>query len=125
MRRLPSLLILLPLFLQTVHADEQSGATVYATTCSACHAQGKYNAPPFGDRQRWKKLVAEGLDDLVPAALGGIRKMPAKGGNLSLSDAEVARAVVHMANAAGGRFAEPSASDVERWRHKADARKQR
>jgi hypothetical protein len=28
-----------------------------------------------------------------------------------------------MANAGGGKFAEPSATDAERWRKKADARR--
>jgi hypothetical protein len=33
--------------------------------------------------------------------------MPAKGGNPDLDDVEIARAVVHMANAAGAKFNEP------------------
>ena len=35
--------------------------------------------------------------------------MPAKGGNSDLDEIEVARAVVHMANAAGAKFKEPEA----------------
>ena len=34
--------------------------------------------------------------------------MPAKGGNPSLDDFEVARGVVYMANAAGANFPEPA-----------------
>jgi len=34
--------------------------------------------------------------------------MPAKGGNPSLDDVEVARGVVYMANAAGASFPEPA-----------------
>jgi cytochrome c5 len=34
--------------------------------------------------------------------------MPAKGGNPSLDDFEIERAVVYMANSAGGKFAEPA-----------------
>jgi hypothetical protein len=33
--------------------------------------------------------------------------MPAKGGNPDLDDVEVARAVVHLANAGGAKFKEP------------------
>ena len=62
---------------------------------------------------------------LVPAALAGVRKMPAKGGNPELSDLEVARAVIHMANAGGGRFAEPTSTDLARWRQKADKRRKK
>jgi cytochrome c5 len=116
---------ILPLFLAILafhgNAEDQSGAAVYAAVCSECHASGKDDAPVFGDAKRWRKLVREGLDDLVPAALRGIRKMPAMGGNPALSDLEVARAVVHMANAGGGKFAEPGAADAKRWRKKADA----
>lgn len=104
-------------------AEEKTGEQVYASTCAECHASGKLGAPVLGDRKRWKKLVAEGLDDLVPAALRGVRRMPPKGNNPALSDLEVARAVVFMANAGGGQFAEPLAVDSQRWRKKADRKK--
>ncbi len=119
-------LLLLPLIAAlspTVVAQEKSGAEVYQAVCIECHGSGKDNAPRFGDAKAWGKLVREGLNDLVPAALRGVRKMPAMGGNPQLSDLEVARAVVHMANAGGGKFAEPSAADAARWRKKADARR--
>jgi hypothetical protein len=49
--------------------------------------------------------------------------MPAMGGNPGLTDLEVARGVVHMANAGGGKFAEPTGADAARWRKKADTRR--
>ena len=119
-----TILLLSSLALPAFAAD-RTGAEVYEGTCSECHAQGKFNAPVFGSAKHWNKLVREGLDDLVPAALGGVRKMPAKGGNPELSDLEVARAVIHMANAGGGRFAEPTGADLARWRQKADKRKKK
>jgi len=117
---LVALLASLPL---AVFAQEKTGAEVYATVCSECHGTGKHDAPVFGDRKRWSKLVREGLNDLVPAALRGVRKMPAMGGSPALTDLEVARGVVHMANAGGGKFTEPTAADAARWRKKAGARK--
>jgi cytochrome c5 len=123
----PRLLTLLPLIAalpQPGFAQEKSGAQVYEAVCSECHGSGKDNAPLFGDTKRWGKLMREGLNDLVPAAMRGVRKMPAMGGNPALTDLEVARAVVHMANAGGGKFAEPTAVDAARWRKKAGARKQ-
>jgi len=41
---------------------------------------------------------------LVNNAIKGIRTMPAKGGNPSLSDEEVAAAVIWMANQSGGNL---------------------
>ncbi|MDP3538170.1 MAG: c-type cytochrome [Azonexus sp.] len=122
MRLLP--LALLAVFLPA-GAEEKSGAEVYESTCIECHGSGKHRAPILGDKKAWRPLVREGLDDLVPASYGGLRKMPAKGGNPALSDLEVARGVIFMANAGGGKFAEPSASDLERWRRKADSRRKR
>ena len=121
--RLFTLLPLLAALPLPALAQDKSGAEVFAAVCIECHGSGKDNAPVFGDRKRWGKLVREGLDDLVPAALRGVRKMPAMGGNPQLSDLEVARAVAYMANAGGGRFAEPTAAEAARWRKKADARK--
>ena len=115
-----ALLASLPL---AAFAQEKSGAEVYETVCNECHGTGKHDAPVFGERKRWGKLVREGLNDLVPAALRGVRKMPAMGGNLTLSDLDVARGVVYMANAGGGKFAEPTAADAARWRKKADTAK--
>lgn len=117
-----STLFLLACLALPVYAADRSGAEVYEGTCSECHGSGKFDAPRFGNARRWQKLVREGLNDLVPAALAGLRKMPPKGGNPDLSDLEVARAVIHMANAGGGRFDEPSEADLARWRRKADKR---
>jgi cytochrome c5 len=103
-------------------AQEKSGEEVYNTTCSQCHGDGKDGAPVFGNRKQWGKLVREGLNELVPTALVGIRKMPARGGNPALSDGEVAGAVIHMANAGGGHFPAPTPADLARWRKKADQR---
>jgi homospermidine synthase len=40
--------------------------------------------------------------------------MPAKGGNPDLDDVEVARAVVHLANAGGAKFKEPEVKAQQR-----------
>ena len=50
-----------------------------------------------------------GLNSLVQTAIKGKGAMPPKGGDTSLTDAEVARAVVFMANSAGATFKEPAA----------------
>lgn len=87
----------------------KTGQQVYETTCTACHAAGIAGAPKFGDKGAWGGLIKQGQDTLVDAAIHGIRAMPPKGGNPSLDDIEVARAVAYMANAAGADFKEPEA----------------
>ncbi|HOY70282.1 MAG TPA: c-type cytochrome [Methylotenera sp.] len=85
-------------------AAGKSGKEVYTATCSMCHGTGLMNAPKFGDKGQWEPRIAQGYDTLVKNATNGIRTMPAKGGNASLSDAEVADAVKYMANEAGAGF---------------------
>ena len=87
----------------------KAGAEVYNAACMACHGSGAAGAPKMGDSGAWSKRIAQGYDTLVSHAIKGIRAMPAKGGNPDLDDVEVARAVVHMANAGGAKFKEPAA----------------
>lgn len=101
-------------------ADNDKGAEVYEQTCRTCHGTGNLGAPRVDDGKRWKKLIKEGLDDLVPAALRGVRRMPARGGNPALSDEDVALAVIYMANRNGAAFGAPSAADLARWQRLAE-----
>jgi len=86
----------------------RSGKEIYETVCAACHATGALNAPKFGDKAPWAKLIPQGLEQLTANAIKGIRNMPARGGNPSLTDAEVGRAVAFLANQAGASFKEPA-----------------
>ena len=88
---------------------EKTGKEVVEAVCGACHTSGALNAPKIGDKAAWGKLIKEGFDDITREAIKGIRQMPARGGNPDLSDTEVARAVVYMANQAGANFKEPAA----------------
>ena len=89
-------------------ASMKSGEQVYAAQCTACHATGALNAPKFGDAAAWAPRIKTGFDALLHSALAGKGQMPAQGGG-DFSDFEIARAVVHMANQGGARFAEPAA----------------
>ena len=86
----------------------QPAEAVFTAICSACHTSGAAGAPKLGDAGAWAPRIAQGYDTLLKHAIEGIRAMPAKGGNPDLDDVEVARAVVYMANKAGGKFAEPA-----------------
>ena len=87
----------------------KSGAEVYKQVCQACHSTGVLNSPKIGDKGAWAKLIALGLDTLTSGAIKGIRQMPPRGGNPDLSDLEVRRAVVYMANESGASWKEPEA----------------
>jgi cytochrome c5 len=73
-----------------------SGQEVYQQVCAVCHGAGLAGAPKTGDKAAWKPRIAQGVATLYTHALGGIRMMPAKGGNSSLSDAEVKAAVDYL-----------------------------
>lgn len=93
----------------------KTGEQVFAQVCTACHTAGVAGAPKLGDTAVWAPLIKTGLDEMVKIAIHGKGGMPAKGGNPSLSDFEIERAVVFMANKSGGTFEEPKepAKEVE------------
>lgn len=85
-----------------------SGESVYTAQCAACHNAGLAGAPKFGDAGAWSARIATGYEALLTSALKGKGAMGAQGGG-AYRDAEIGRAVVHLANAAGGKFPEPQA----------------
>lgn len=90
-------------------AGPKSGEEIYKTVCSACHESGAAGSPKFGDKAKWAPLLKEGQTHLVESAIKGVRAMPPRGGSAGLSDLEVERGVVYMANNAGGNLKEPAA----------------
>ncbi|WP_296444783.1 c-type cytochrome [Rhodoferax sp. UBA5149] len=86
---------------------ERSGSEVVSSTCAACHVKGEQGAPRIGDELAWAKRTSQGLTALTENALKGIRNMPAHGGNASLSDIEIERAITYMVNHSGGHWIEP------------------
>jgi cytochrome c5 len=77
-------------------SGKPDGAKVYQTVCSLCHGPGLAGAPKFGDKAAWKPRIGQGLATLHEHAIKGIRAMPAKGANPTLSDTEVSAAVDYM-----------------------------
>ena len=86
----------------------KTGAQVYKAVCAGCHDSGAAGAPKFADAAAWAGPNATGLQSMVANVVKGKGAMPAKGGNPALDDFEIERAVVYMANSAGGKFAEPA-----------------
>ncbi|AOG22019.1 c-type cytochrome [Acidovorax sp. RAC01] len=86
----------------------KSGQEVYAAQCAACHTSGAAGAPKLADADAWSARIKTGFEALVQSALKGKGAMAPQGGG-DFNDTEIARAVAHMANAAGAKFAEPAA----------------
>jgi len=75
---------------------------------AVCHEAGVAGAPKFGDAAAWEPRIKTGYDALLNSALKGKGNMAAQGGG-DLSELEIGRAVVYMANAGGASFEEPKA----------------
>ncbi|MGB4880173.1 MAG: c-type cytochrome, partial [Thiolinea sp.] len=73
------------------------GEKIYRSICFSCHDVGIANSPKLGDKAVWAPRIAAGQATMYTHALQGLNAMPAKGGNLALSDDEVKAAVDWMA----------------------------
>lgn len=73
------------------------GKEVYSKVCVTCHGTGLAGSPRFGNADDWGPRVARGMASLYHSALNGTPKgMPAKGGHVTLPDADVKAAVDYM-----------------------------
>jgi cytochrome c5 len=86
---------------KSVAPVERSGEQVYTAVCAACHANGLLNSPTIGDKVAWAPRAAAGLSALVTSAINGIGSMPARGGDPSVTDAEIRSAILHMTKDTG------------------------
>jgi cytochrome c5 len=93
-----------------------TGEQVYGQVCKTCHEAGLAGAPKSGDKAAWTPRIAQGEKSLVAHAVGGFQGksgvMPPKGGNTDLTDDEVHRAVVYLANQVGAGWKEPAVPAV-------------
>lgn len=87
----------------------RSGEDIVKAVCATCHQAGVANAPKLGDAKEWAPRIKQGLNAMVQAVIKGKGAMPPKAGDASLTDDEIRRAVVAMANQAGAKFKEPAA----------------
>ena len=91
----------------------KTGEEAYKSICVSCHGAGVAGAPKFGDAGAWAPRIAQGADMLFKHALEGFTgaagTMPPRGGS-TMTDDEIKRAVVYMANNSGGKLPEPAAA---------------
>lgn len=103
-------------------APLRSGEQVYREVCMACHAAGVADAPKFGDRDDWEKLIEEGQAGVTAHGWVGLGAMPPRGGRADLSQEEFARAVAWMARHAGGDWSDPDAEMLHAIREEEEDR---
>jgi cytochrome c5 len=84
----------------------KTGEQVFQAQCTACHTAGAAGAPKVGDEAAWGPRIKTGYDALLTSALKGKGAMGAQGGG-DFNEIEIGRAVVYMANKAGGKLEEP------------------
>ena len=85
---------------QVAYGGTTDCKTIFGNLCQTCHTNAATGAPVITDKAEWAPRVAEGLDTLVKHATDGFTGkkgvMPARGGNPSLSDAQVKATVEWM-----------------------------
>ncbi|MBS4099444.1 MAG: cytochrome c5 family protein [Sulfuricella sp.] len=86
-------------------ATPRTGKQIVEAICIHCHGEGKDGAPRIGNTNDWAPRAKFGLNQLSKNAMEGVRKMPAHGGEATLSDLEVERAISYMVS--GGRTPDP------------------
>ena len=88
----------------------RTGEAITKAVCANCHQQGVANAPKIGDAKAWAPHIKEGMKGMLANAIKGKGAMPPRGGDASLTDVELERAIAYMANQSGGKFKEPAVS---------------
>ena len=95
----------IPAIVFAAGTPDRTGKEVVEAVCIVCHGPGKDKAPRIGNTAEWSPHAAQGLATMTSNAITGIRKMPAHGGQGSLTDLEITRAVTYMVS--GGKTADP------------------
>jgi cytochrome c5 len=94
--------------IRDANRELKNGEAVFKAQCTTCHAAGVAGAPKFGDGAAWGPRINTGYEAMLNSALKGKGAMGAQSGG-DFEDLEIARAVVYMANAGGGKFEAPKA----------------
>ena len=94
--------------IRDANRELKGGEDVFKAQCTTCHTAGVAGAPKLGDNAAWAPRIATGFEALLHSALKGKGAMAPQGGG-DFEDLEIARAVVYMANASGGKLPQPAA----------------
>jgi len=74
----------------------RSAKEIVEGTCMSCHGTGAMGAPKVGTKAQWKPRFAKGMKSMMKNATQGIGMMPARGGDASLTDADIEKAIKYM-----------------------------
>jgi len=89
---------------QVAYGGTLDGKTIFGNLCTTCHSNAATGAPLITDKAAWAPRIAQGIDTLIKHATEGFQGskglMPAKGGNPSLSAAQVKATVEWMVSQA-------------------------
>ncbi len=85
-----------PIVLAVADLDPVKGQQIYSQACVACHMTGAAGAPMLTAKEDWSQRYEQGFATLVSHAVNGYNAMPAKGGNLALSDEDINHAIAYM-----------------------------
>lgn len=72
------------------------GRSAYDKVCASCHRDGVGGAPVTGDSSAWSGRSRLWMAVLAEHAMRGYLQMPARGGDETMSDAEVQAATEYM-----------------------------
>ena len=95
-------------------AGQRTGEEIVNAACGACHVPGVANAPKIGDSVSWSAVAKKGLPAMLKTVVSGKGAMPPRGGAPDATDAELARAIVHMATRSGVALKEPAAAAAKK-----------
>ena len=78
-------------------ASAADGKEIYSKSCALCHSA--LSPKLVGDKAAWEPRLKQGNDVLIATVIKGKGAMPSKGGNASLSEADIRAAVEYMVTA--------------------------
>lgn len=91
----------------------RSGKEIVETTCNSCHGTGVLGAPKIGDAADWGTRFGQGMKTIMDSAINGKGNMPARGGDGSLSDEDLKKAIVYMLKESGQSVADADSGDAQ------------
>jgi cytochrome c5 len=82
-------------------ASEKNPEEIAKSTCFKCHETGEKGAPKLSDKAAWTQRASKGLDAVTKTVIRGHGNMPARGGLVDLTDAELKGVIAYLLKEVG------------------------